>query len=352
MERSNFKMKSLSLLILSLSINSIVYADIELGQDFNDISVRVNADDGSMGAFIVNNGLNNSTVTFSSSLYNTTITAGSSSLSVDAFNGIQLSNAKLSGIQAGLLDETSTEVVVGAQLYTTNTNVSTNTNDIATNKTNIATNTANITTNTNDIATNRTNIATNTANITTNTNDIATNRTNIATNTANITTNTNDIATNRTNIATNTANITTNTNDIATNRTNIATNTANITTNTNDIAANKTKIASNSAAIALNTSEILNLRSDMNSKFENIDHKLDSQKNEYRAGIASLAAMSNIPNVSGQTFSVGFGIGQFRDQSAIAAGANWNLNEKVATKLSLGFSDSDFTGGAGIAFGF
>jgi hypothetical protein len=310
MERSNFKMKSLSLLILSLSINSIVYADIELGQDFNDISVRVNADDGSMGAFIVNNGLNNSTVTFSSSLYNTTITAGSSSLSVDAFNGIQLSNAKLSGIQAGLLDETSTEVVVGAQLYTTNTNVSTNTNDIATNKTNIATNTANITTNTNDIATNRTNIATNTANITTNTNDIATNRTNIATNTANI------------------------------------------TTNTNDIATNKTKIASNSAAIALNTSEILNLRSDMNSKFENIDHKLDSQKNEYRAGIASLAAMSNIPNVSGQTFSVGFGIGQFRDQSAIAAGANWNLNEKVATKLSLGFSDSDFTGGAGIAFGF
>lgn len=247
MERSNFKMKSLSLLILSLSINSIVYADIELGQDFNDISVRVNADDGSMGAFIVNNGLNNSTVTFSSSLYNTTITAGSSSLSVDAFNGIQLSNAKLSGIQAGLLDETSTEVVVGAQLYTTNTNVSTNTNDIAT---------------------------------------------------------------------------------------------------------NKTKIASNSAAIALNTSEILNLRSDMNSKFENIDHKLDYQKNEYRAGIASLAAMSNIPNVSGQTFSVGFGIGQFRDQSAIAAGANWNLNEKVATKLSLGFSDSDFTGGAGIAFGF
>jgi YadA-like membrane anchor domain len=310
MERSNFKMKSLSLLMLSLSINSIVYADIELGQDFNDISVRVNADDGSMGAFIVNNGLNNSTVTFSSSLYNTTITAGSSSLSVDAFNGIQLSNAKLSGIQAGLLDETSTEVVVGAQLYTTNTNVSTNTNDIATN------------------------------------------RTNIATNTANITTNTNDIATNRTNIATNTANITTNTNDIATNRTNIATNTANITTNTNDIATNKTKIASNSAAIALNTSEILNLRSDMNSKFENIDHKLDSQKNEYRAGIASLAAMSNIPNVSGQTFSVGFGIGQFRDQSAIAAGANWNLNEKVATKLSLGFSDSDFTGGAGIAFGF
>ncbi|MEQ1446290.1 YadA C-terminal domain-containing protein [Acinetobacter schindleri] len=331
MERSNFKMKSLSLLILSLSINSIVYADIELGQDDNNISVRVNADDGSMGAFIVNNGLNNSTVTFSSSLYNTTITAGSSSLSVDAFNGIQLSNAKLSGIQAGLLDETSTEVVVGAQLYTTNTNVSTNTNDIATN---------------------RTNIATNTANITTNTNDIATNRTNIATNTANITTNTNDIATNRTNIATNTANITTNTNDIATNRTNIATNTANITTNTNDIATNRTKIASNSAAIALNTSEILNLRSDMNSKFENIDHKLDSQKNEYRAGIASLAAMSNIPNVNGQTFSVGFGIGQFRDQSAIAAGANWNLNEKVATKLSLGFSDSDFTGGAGIAFGF
>lgn len=254
MKLLNFKLKALSILLLTSSLSSFTYADIELGQDFNDISVRVNSDDGSMGAFIVNNGLNNSTVTFSSSLYNTTITAGSSSLSVDAFNGIQLNNSKLSGVQAGTLDATSTEVVTGAQLYTTNTNV--------------------------------------------------------------------------------------------------ATNTTNIATNTSNIATNKTNISANTAAIALNTNDIVNLRSDMNSRFENVDRKLDSQKSEYRSGLASLAAMSNIPNVSGQTFSVGLGIGQFRDQSAIAAGANWNINEKLATKLSVGFGDSDFTGGAGIAFGF
>lgn len=254
MKHFDFKLKAISILLLLSPLSSVTYADIELGQDDNNISVRVNADDGSAGAFIVNNGLNNSTVTFSSSLYNTTITAGSSSLSVDAFNGIQLSNAKLSGIQDGALNASSTEAVTGAQLYATNTNV--------------------------------------------------------------------------------------------------ATNTTNIAINTSDIATNKTNIATNTAAIALNTNDIVNLRSDMNSRFENVDRKLDSQKSEYRSGLASLAAMSNIPNVSGQTFSVGLGIGQFRDQSAIAAGANWNINEKVATKVSVGFGDSDFTGGAGIAFGF
>jgi autotransporter adhesin len=275
MKHLNFKIKAISLLLLASPISSFTYADIQLGQDANDISVRVNADDGSMGAFIVNNGLINSTVTFSSSLYNTTITAGSSSISVDAFSGIELSNAKLSGLQTGALSSSSTDAVTGAQLYKTNSDVVTNTNDIATNK----------------------------------------------------------------------ASITTNTNDIVTNK-------ANITTNTNDIATNKANIATNSAAIALNTTDIFNLRSDMNSKFENIDHKLDSQKNEYRTGIASLAAMSNIPNVNGHTFSAGFGVGQFRDQSAIAAGANWNINENFASKMSIGFSGSDFTGGAGIAFGF
>jgi hypothetical protein len=134
--------------------------------------------------------------------------------------------------------------------------IATNTTDIATNATNIAANTAAIATNTTDIATNATDIAANTAAIATNTTDIATNATNIAANTAAIATNTTDIATNATDIAANTAAIATNTTDIATNATNIAANTAAIATNTTDIATNATDIAANTAAIATNTTDI------------------------------------------------------------------------------------------------
>ena len=79
--------------------------------------------------------------------------------------------------------------------------------------------------------------------VTTNTANIATNATNISNNTGNIATNTTaisqldaDVNTNSTNIATNTGNIATNTTNIATNTGNIATNTTNIATNTSDIA--------------------------------------------------------------------------------------------------------------------
>ncbi len=79
--------------------------------------------------------------------------------------------------------------------------------------------------------------------VTTNTANIATNATNISNNTGNIATNTTaisqldaDVNTNSTNIATNTSNILTNAGNIASNNANITNNTNNIATNTSDIA--------------------------------------------------------------------------------------------------------------------
>lgn len=78
----------------------------------------------------------------------------------------------------------------------------------------------------------------------------------------------------------------------------------------------------------------------------------DNQK-EYRSGIASVAAMANIPVVPGQTFTVGAGIGQFKDRTALAVGVGANISQNVAAKASVGFSnDSDAVVGAGIGFGF
>ncbi|AQT28733.1 putative autoagglutinating Adhesin [Erwinia phage vB_EamM_Yoloswag] len=77
----------------------------------------------------------------------------------------------------------------------------------------------------------------------------------------------------------------------------------------------------------------------------------DDQK-EYRSGIAGVAAMANIPNVPGTTFSLGAGMGQYKDQTALAVGGNWNVSQRVAVKASVGFTNEDATAGAGIAFGF
>ncbi len=177
----------------------------------------------------------------------------------------------------------STGATNAAAIATNVTNIATNATNISTNTTNIAatgaTNAAGIATNVTNIATNATNISTNTTNIAatgaTNAAAIATNVTNIATNATNIAatgaTNAAAIVTNTTNIAatgaTNAAAIATNTTNIATNATNISTNTTNIAatgatnaaaaaTNATNISTNATNISTNATNISTNTTNI------------------------------------------------------------------------------------------------
>jgi hypothetical protein len=208
--------------------------------------------------------------------------------------------------------------------------------DIDTNKTNIATNTTNIATNATGIATNKTNIATNTTNIATNATGIATNKTNIATNTTNIATNTAGIATNKTNIATNTTNIATNTAGIATNKTNIATNTTNIATNTTGIANNVVRLDNLAALAASNASRV-----------EGLETLTGLMQNEYRSGIASSIALSQI-QYAASGFSIGVGHGEFKnkDEMAVGIGYGGQFNEDVGFQFQFGTS-GDSTG-----FGF
>jgi hypothetical protein len=187
-----------------------------------------------------------------------------------------------------------------------------------------------------DIDTNKTNIATNTTNIATNTAGIATNKTNIATNTTNIATNTAGIATNKTNIATNTTNIATNTAGIATNKTNIATNTTNIATNATGIANNVVRLDNLAALAASNTSRI-----------EGLETLTGLMQNEYRSGIASSIALSQI-QYAASGFSIGVGHGEFKnkDEMAVGIGYGGQFNEDVGFQFQFGTS-GDSTG-----FGF
>ncbi len=186
------------------------------------------------------------------------------------------------------------------------------------------------------VSVNSTAIANNTTNIATNTAGIATNTTNIATNTAGIATNATNIATNTAGIATNTTNIATNTAGIATNATNIATNTAGIAANTTGIANNVVRLDNLGALAASNANRV-----------EGLETLTGLMQNEYRSGIASSIALSQI-QYAASGFSIGVGHGEFKnkDEMAVGIGYGGQFNEDVGFQFQFG-SSGDSTG-----FGF
>ena len=211
--------------------------------------------------------------------------------------------------------------------------IESNAENIAKNTTAIAENlslaTADTVTNTASIADNSANILTNKVNIATNTADIDTNKNNIATNTA-------DIDTNKNSIATNTADIDTNKNNIATNTLGLTTNSAAITTNTGSIANNVVRLDNLAALTASNASRV-----------EGLETLTGLMQNEYRSGIASSIALSQI-QYAASGFSIGVGHGEFKnkDEMAVGIGYGGQFNEDVGFQFQFGTS-GDSTG-----FGF
>ena len=186
-------------------------------------------------------------------------------------------------------------------------------------------------------------ISSTSATATANSNNIATNTANIATNAAGIATNTTNIATNTTNIATNAAGIATNTTNIATNTTNIATNAAGIATNTTNIATNAVGIANN----VVRLDNLAALAASNASRVEGLETLTGLMQNEYRSGIASSIALSQI-QYAASGFSIGVGHGEFKnkDEMAVGIGYGGQFNEDVGFQFQFGTS-GDSTG-----FGF
>ncbi len=67
------------------------------------------------------------------------------------------------------------------------------------------------------------------------------------------------------------------------------------------------------------------------------------------AGIASVAAMANVPQIAdGKIFSLGMGYGRFEDQNAFAVGGQARVNNYINLKASVGQSNDNSTVGAGV----
>ncbi|CDL86954.1 YadA-like family protein [Xenorhabdus cabanillasii] len=95
------------------------------------------------------------------------------------------------------------------------------------------------------------------------------------------------------------------------------------------------------------------LKSYTDQKVNYLDNKIDRIEKRANAGVASVAAMSNIPYSNNTGFSLGLGLGQYRNGSAVALGIQDKLNENVSLRLSTSWNNSGspvFGAGVGISW--
>lgn len=111
--------------------------------------------------------------------------------------------------------------------------------------------------------------------------------------------------------------------------------------------ADMSVVNANKAAIAAQQQELRNV----NKQFSSLKEKVDDNHKKANAGIAGVAAMANIPQVTESAqFSLGAGVGFRGDEQAIAVGMSSRLSQSVIGKLSVAAdTQSEFTVGAGVA---
>lgn len=111
--------------------------------------------------------------------------------------------------------------------------------------------------------------------------------------------------------------------------------------------ADMSVVNANKAAIAAQQQELRNV----NKQFSSLKEKVDDNHKKANAGIAGVAAMANIPQVTESArFSLGAGVGFRGDEQAIAVGMSSRLTNNVIGKMSVAAdTQSDFTVGAGVA---
>ncbi|MGF1620314.1 MAG: YadA C-terminal domain-containing protein [Rhodomicrobiaceae bacterium] len=75
------------------------------------------------------------------------------------------------------------------------------------------------------------------------------------------------------------------------------------------------------------------------------------QLRETNAGVASVAAMANMPGLPvGKNYSLGLGVGNFAGETAFAFGGIARMNDYVSLQASVGHSNEASTVGAGVGF--
>ena len=129
---------------------------------------------------------------------------------------------------------------------------------------------------------------------------------------------------------------------------------ANIEANRQASAATNKRVAANTVAIANHEARITSLEQQTRKGFSDLKRQIDDNKKDANAGIAGVAAMANIPQVTAnQDFSIGAGVGARGSEKAVAVGFSGRLTESVVTKVAVSTdTQSGWTVGAGVSYGW
>lgn len=116
--------------------------------------------------------------------------------------------------------------------------------------------------------------------------------------------------------------------------------------------ADMTQVNANTEANKSNAKRQDAFEKSTNQRFANMDKRIDENRKNASAGIAGVAAMANIPQVSqNSSFSVGAGVGSYDSEQGLAVGLSARFNENVVTKASVaGTTQNDFVFGAGVSY--
>lgn len=127
---------------------------------------------------------------------------------------------------------------------------------------------------------------------------------------------------------------------------------ANIEANKQALVNTNKRVAQNTADIANHEQRITTLEGKTNAQFNSLKNQIDDNKRDANAGIAGVAAMANIPQVTqGARFSVGAGVGNRDGESAVAVGFSSRITDSVVGKASVAAdTQSGFTVGAGVSY--
>ncbi|MCS6715671.1 YadA-like family protein, partial [Proteus terrae] len=115
----------------------------------------------------------------------------------------------------------------------------------------------------------------------------------------------------------------------------------------------KSKHDSISIANEYTNNKFKNIFIDNDVALKNMDNKIDKADKRASAGIASVAAMANIPYVTNHTFSLGVGVGNYRDANAFATGAQYQITESAIIRVSASWNTEDRgVVGGGVSYGW
>jgi len=102
---------------------------------------------------------------------------------------------------------------------------------------------------------------------------------------------------------------------------------------------------------AVNKSQLDQVNTNLNTRIDGVNNRINHLQDRVYGGIAGVAAMASIPAPrAGHNYSIGIGYGNFGNQNAMAFGGKANIADNFQVAANLGYGSSNLSVGVGAGF--